>query len=66
MYDDGYEHITNIDISPVVIEDMKERNLERTNMTWEVMDVMNMTYDDETFDIAIDKSTIDALLWGIS
>lgn len=64
MYDDGYEHITNIDISPVVIEDMKERNKDRPNMTWEVMDVMNMTYDDETFDIAIDKSTIDALLWG--
>jgi SAM-dependent methyltransferase len=64
MYDDGYEHITNMDISPVVIEDMKERNLDRQNMVWEVMDVMNMEYKDESFDIAIDKSTIDALLWG--
>ena len=62
MYDDGYEHITNMDISPVVIEDMKERNLDRPNMVWEVMDVMNMEYKDESFDIAIDKSTIDALL----
>jgi SAM-dependent methyltransferase len=64
MYDDGYEHITNMDISPVVIEDMKERNLDRQNMVWEVMDVMSMEYKDESFDIAIDKSTIDALLWG--
>jgi SAM-dependent methyltransferase len=62
MYDDGYQNITNIDISQVVIDDMKERNVDRPNMTWEVMDVMKMSYEDNTFDIAIDKSTIDALL----
>ena len=64
MYDDGYQNITNIDISQVVIDDMKERNVDRPNMTWEVMDVMKMSYEDNTFDIAIDKSTIDALLCG--
>uniref|UniRef100_A0A7S3JJ88 Methyltransferase type 11 domain-containing protein n=1 Tax=Euplotes harpa TaxID=151035 RepID=A0A7S3JJ88_9SPIT len=64
MYDDGYENIYNMDISSVVIETMAERNKERTKMSWEVMDVMNMTYEDEFFDIAIDKSTIDALLCG--
>lgn len=64
MYDDGYKNIHNIDISSVVIDNMRERNLERSEMTWEVMDVTNMSYQDETFDIAIDKSTIDALLCG--
>jgi hypothetical protein len=33
-------------------------------MTWEVMDVRDLKYPDETFDFAIDKSTIDALLCG--
>ena len=30
----------------------------------EVMDVRDLKYEDETFDLAIDKSTIDALLCG--
>ena len=64
MYKDGYENICNIDISPVVIEQMNKRNTDKPNMTWEVMNVTDMGFKDETFDIAIDKSTIDALLWG--
>ena len=64
MYDAGYENIDNIDISSVVIDVMKERNIERSKMTWETMDVMNMSYSDNSYDIAIDKSTIDALLCG--
>jgi len=28
------------------------------------MDVMDLTYEDKTFDLIIDKSTIDALLCG--
>lgn len=64
MYDAGYENIDNMDISSVVIDVMKERNLDRPKMTWEVMDVMDMSYPDGVYDIAIDKSTIDALLCG--
>lgn len=33
-------------------------------MFWEVMDIREMTYPSNFFDIAIDKSTIDALLCG--
>lgn len=43
---------------------MKNRNLARPTMTWDVMNVTEMAFNDETFDIAIDKSTIDALLCG--
>lgn len=43
---------------------MKERNKHRSNMYYEVMDVCNLKYPDNFFDIAIDKSTIDALLCG--
>ena len=43
---------------------MKERNLERKNMDYSLMDVCNMIFPDGFFDIAIDKSTIDAILCG--
>ena len=33
-------------------------------MVYEVMDVCDMTYPDNFFDVAIDKSTIDAILCG--
>ena len=66
MYDDGYQHIDNIDISPVVIEQMKAKNSTRSVMTYAVMDVMKLSYPDCTYDLAIDKSTMDALLCGDS
>ena len=61
MYDDGYEHIANVDLSSVVIQDEREKNAGRDNMTYEVMDVQELRYEDETFDVAIDKSTMDCI-----
>jgi len=64
MYDDGFEKIDNCDISAIVIEKMKKRNKHRTKMRYDVMDVMSMSYPDNYYDLAVDKSTIDALLCG--
>eukprot|EP00347_Sterkiella_histriomuscorum_P015715 403355957 len=65
MYDKGYHQIYNIDISPVVIEQMAKRNaIQRPELQWEVMDVRDLKYQTHTFDLIIDKSTIDALLCG--
>ena len=66
MYDDGFHNINNIDISNNAIELMKKRNLKREEMTFEVMDVRNLKFEDSKFDLAVDKSTIDALLCGNS
>lgn len=64
MYDDGYHNIINIDISHNVINYMKERNKQRPNMTFFQMDVRDIKLDNNSVDLAIDKSTIDALLCG--
>ena len=64
MYDDGFHNIDNIDISNNVISIMKNRNIKRPEMTFSVMDVRNLKFQDSSFDLAVDKSTIDALLCG--
>ena len=64
MYDDGFHNIKNIDISQSVIKLMSERSKNRPEMSYEVMDVRDIKYENNYFDLAIDKSTIDALLCG--
>ena len=61
MYDDGFENIFNIDLSSVVIKDEMEKNAHRENMHYEVMNVTDLTFGDETFDVVIDKSTMDCI-----
>ena len=43
---------------------MKSRNKDKKGLHFDVMDVCEMAYKDETFDLVIDKSTIDAILCG--
>ena len=64
MYEDGFKNIYNIDICPNVISFMKERNKNKEGMHFQEMDVRDMKFEDNTFDLVIDKSTIDALLCG--
>ena len=64
MYDDGYHNIINVDISSVVISQMSKRNAKRDLMVYKQMDVRDLKYENGTFDLEIDKSTIDALLCG--
>ena len=65
MYDEGYLQIWNNDISPSVISQMKEKNrLIRPQLQYDVMDVLAMTYDDNMFDLIVDKSTMDVFICG--
>jgi SAM-dependent methyltransferase len=67
MYDEGYENIVNIDTSEVVIKDMKERNKKREQMICmglflildEIMDVRDLKFENLSFDLVIDKGTLD-------
>ncbi|KAA1469067.1 S-adenosyl-L-methionine-dependent methyltransferase [Dentipellis sp. KUC8613] len=63
MYDDGYKNIVNIDYSPVVVEQMRNRHQNsRPEMSWHEMDIRALTFGDSTFDVAIDKGTMDAMM----
>lgn len=63
LYDNGYTNITNIDFSPLVIQEMKRKNTTRLSMAWEVADMTCMPqYADCSYDIIFDKGALDALM----
>lgn len=63
LYDFGFKNITNIDFSEVCISHMAERHASiRPKMTWITMDMTDLQFADQEFDIVIDKASMDALL----
>ncbi|KAF6984565.1 hypothetical protein CFC21_002549 [Triticum aestivum] len=65
MVKDGYQNIVNIDISSVVIEQMKEKHMDFPQLTYMQLDVRDMSFfGDGSFDCIIDKGTLDAMMCG--
>ena len=63
LYDAGFIHITNIDFSPVVIEKMKMLNEnDRPGMKWVVQDMTDLQFRAGSFDVVLDKASMDALM----
>ncbi|ELW70919.1 Methyltransferase-like protein 13 [Tupaia chinensis] len=63
LYDVGYQDIVNIDISEAVIRQMKERNGgRRPQMSFLKMDMTQMEFPDASFQVVLDKGTLDAVL----
>ncbi|KAI0629369.1 S-adenosyl-L-methionine-dependent methyltransferase [Trametes polyzona] len=63
MYDDGYKKIVNTDYSGILIEKMRHKHEQsRPEMEWHEMDIRDLKFDDDSFDIAIDKGTMDAMM----
>ena len=63
MYDGGWTRVTNVDFSPVVIEEMSAKC---PDMEWKLMDMTDMRgehgFADGTFDAVLDKGALDALM----
>lgn len=59
MYDAGYMHLINIDLSDVVIEIMQKKHPE---MQWQVMDALDLKFPSGSFPAIVDKSLIDTFL----
>ncbi|XP_076625513.1 eEF1A lysine and N-terminal methyltransferase homolog [Colletes latitarsis] len=63
LYDVGYRNIINIDISHIVIKQMRDINASvRSDLIYEQMDATQMTYPNDTFSVILDKGTLDALM----
>ncbi|KAI0060635.1 S-adenosyl-L-methionine-dependent methyltransferase [Artomyces pyxidatus] len=63
MYDDGYKNIVNIDYSSVVVDQMRARHQSaRPEMKWYEMDIRKLEFEADSFDVAIDKGTMDAMM----
>jgi len=62
MVNDGYQNLTNIDISSVAINYMSNKYKNMSQLSFIKMDVFEMAFSDTSFDAIIDKGTFDALL----
>lgn len=62
LYDVGYKHLTNIDISETVVTHMNQRNAERRpGLTFQQVDATQTPYEDGSYQAALDKGTLDAM-----
>ncbi|XP_061696175.1 EEF1A lysine methyltransferase 4 [Syngnathoides biaculeatus] len=62
MYNAGYCSITNIDYSSVCISAMSTRNAHCPGMSWRQMDMRQLAFPDTSFDVVLEKATLDALM----
>ena len=62
LYLKGYKNITNIDFSEIVVKKMRGKTTAMADMKWEVMDMLDLKFGTESFDLVLDKGSIDSLL----
>ena len=64
MYEDGYQTLTNVDISRVVVDQMIEKYKDKSALTYQQMNVCSLEFPDESFDAVVAKGLMDAILCG--
>ena len=60
LREDGVEHVSNLDYSPVVIEKMRQRDAHKQE--WIVGDMLALPLDDASFDVVVEKGSLDTLM----
>eukprot|EP00746_Dinoflagellata_sp_MGD_P005462 gnl/MRDRNA2_/MRDRNA2_110567_c0_seq1.p1 gnl/MRDRNA2_/MRDRNA2_110567_c0~~gnl/MRDRNA2_/MRDRNA2_110567_c0_seq1.p1 ORF type:complete len:269 (+),score=42.96 gnl/MRDRNA2_/MRDRNA2_110567_c0_seq1:40-846(+) len=60
LWNDGFQNVVNLDISPVVVQRMSER-LNFTSYEFLVGDMTNLTFENASFDVILDKGALDAV-----
>lgn len=64
MLGTGFPLIANIDLSTTIISQLRERYKDEPRLQWFTMNCAQLTFPDESFDLVIDKGTIDAIMCG--
>jgi ubiquinone/menaquinone biosynthesis C-methylase UbiE len=64
MLADGFPFIASIDLSKVVIAQLKEQYKDEPCLQWYTMNCAKLDFADESFELVIDKGTIDAIMCG--
>lgn len=60
----GFPDVTSVDYSSVVVGAMQTRYAHLPKLRWETMDVRALGFPDGSFDVVLEKGTLDALLAG--
>ncbi|KAM9005323.1 EEF1A lysine methyltransferase 4 isoform X5 [Sarcophilus harrisii] len=60
----GFPNVLSVDYSPVVVAAMRERYAHVPALRWETMDARALRSPPGTFDVVLEKGTLDALLAG--
>ncbi|XP_041030877.1 EEF1A lysine methyltransferase 4 isoform X2 [Carcharodon carcharias] len=72
MFMSGYRSITNIDFSATCIEKMASKYASCSGMEWKIMDAKALEFENESFDVVLEKGTLDAMMvdetdpWNVS
>lgn len=62
LYDAGFHKIVNVDFNKRVVAEMLRLNVRaRPLMRWQVMDITKMQFAGNSFDVVLDKGSLDAL-----
>lgn len=62
LHELGYPDVTSIDFSPACVEAMRSRYAHCPQLRWAVMDMRSLTFPDASFDVVLEKGTLDVLL----
>jgi hypothetical protein len=56
--------VVSVDCSSVVIDEMKRKYAHKAGMTFVKGDITHMEYQDGSFDVIVDKGTLDSVFCG--
>ncbi|XP_027731129.1 EEF1A lysine methyltransferase 4 isoform X3 [Vombatus ursinus] len=60
----GFPNVVSVDYSPVVVAAMRDRYAHVPVLRWETMDARALSFPNSTFDVVLEKGTLDAVLAG--